>query len=107
ERVLVESLTAQHEALALEASTIEEQFLAADSHRSEQETIASDRKKQAEETERSAEAARQRLYQAGSDLEKAKSSANFAQLRLQELQETVARIETESTEREEFLASAT
>lgn len=107
ERVLVESLTAQHEALSIESATIEEQYVAADSHRIEQESLAVERKRETEETERNTEQARKRLYQAGSDLEKAKSAANFAQMRLNELQDTLGRVAAERSEREEFLASAT
>lgn len=107
ERILVESLTAQHEALTLETETIAEQFEAADALRKELELSTSAKKNEVEETDRNAEAARKRLYQAGSELEKAKSSANFATLRLTELEESLSRVAAERNEREEFLASAT
>jgi chromosome segregation protein len=43
ERALVESLSAEHEALALEAATMDEQFASADAYRSEQEAPLSNR----------------------------------------------------------------
>lgn len=107
ERVLVESLTAQHEALSTEAATIEEQFTSAEAHRLDQENLAVERKRETEETERNTEQARKRLYQSGSELEKAKGAANFAQMRLAELQDSLSRLAADRSEREEFLASAT
>jgi chromosome segregation protein len=107
ERVLVESLSAQHEALSTEAATIEQQFSAAESYRLDQESLAVERKRETEETERNTEQARKRLYQSGAELEKAKGAANFAQMRLAELQDSLTRLAADRSEREEFLASAT
>ena len=106
ERVLVESLAATQEELDLESASSEEQFASADALKKEQEELASMRKRQAEETEREANAARNRLYQSGSELEKAKSSAAFAEQRLAELEETTQRLTAERLERDEFLATA-
>lgn len=106
ERVMVESLAAAQEELELEAATIEEQFASADAFKREQEEQATVAKRQSEETERNAEASRKRLYQSGSELEKARSTSSFAEQRLLELDETVARLASERAERDEFLAGA-
>lgn len=106
ERVLVESLTAQHDALAEEAATIGEQFAAADTTRTDLETNAAEAKRRADDSERDSETARKRLYNSGSELEKARSSATFAEARLGELRESMARLAAERAEREEALAIA-
>jgi chromosome segregation protein len=106
ERVMVQELSAQHEALELESSTIEEQFVNAESLKQQQETLALEKKREAEQTESTMEAARKRLFQAGSELEKAKSAANFAQMRIAEMEASFARLQSERAEREEFLSSA-
>lgn len=106
ERALVESLTLQHEALSLEAATSEEQFAAAEAYRQEQEELGAARKREAEETEAKAEEARQRQYQAGSELEKARSAASFAEMRVLELGEELSRLSSERAEREAFLNEA-
>lgn len=106
ERALVESLTLQHEALSLEAATSEEQFASAEAYRQEQEELGAARKREAEETEAKAEEARQRQYQAGSELEKARSAASYAEMRVLELGEELARLSSERAEREAFLAEA-
>lgn len=106
EQVMVQELSAQHEALSLESSTIEEQYVNAESIKQEQESLAQEKKKEAEQTESAMESARKRLFQAGSELEKAKSAANFAQMRLAEMEAAFTRLHGERAEREEFLASA-
>jgi chromosome segregation protein len=106
ERALVENLSAQHAALLEESSTMEAQFAAADELRREQEVLATDRKRAAEEMERLSEDTRRRLYQLSSEIEKAKSAASFAELRLRELSELMERVTRERAEREAFLASA-
>jgi chromosome segregation protein len=106
QRVLVESLTSEYEALVLEAETINEQFAAADALRTEQEELASSRKREAEETESAAEEARAKLFTTGSELEKARSAAAFSEQRLSELASELERIALERLEREEFVAGA-
>jgi len=106
QRVLVESLTAEYEALALEAATITEQFTAADAYRQEQEETAAARKREAEETESSAESARKKLFTTGSELEKARSAAAYADQRLAELASELERISLERAEREEYVEGA-
>jgi chromosome segregation protein len=106
QRVLVESLTAEYEALALEAATITEQFAAAEAYRQEQEQTASDRKREAETTESRAEEARKKLFTTGSELEKARSAASFAEQRLGELAEELERITLERQERETYVDGA-
>lgn len=106
EQVMVQELSAQHEALLLESSTIEEQYVNAESLKQEQENLAQEKKREAEQTEAAMESARKRLFQAGSELEKAKSAANFAQMRLAEMEAAFTRLHADRAEREEFLASA-
>ncbi|RZA05943.1 MAG: chromosome segregation protein SMC, partial [Proteobacteria bacterium] len=106
ERVLVESLAATQEELNLEAATIEEQFASADAHRQEQEDAATAAKRQTEEIDRNAEAARKRLYQSTSEIDKARNASSYAEQRLLELDENVSRLANERAERDEFLASA-
>jgi chromosome segregation protein len=107
ERVLIESLTAEHDALANESATIDAQYEAAEELRQAQEALTAEKKQEAESNEREAEAARKKLFQTSSELEKAKSAADFAVMRLQELDSTISRVAAERSEREEFLASAT
>jgi chromosome segregation protein len=107
ERVLVESLKAQHDALAEESATIDEQFHSAEAAKTELEAETSQKKKYVEESDRASETARKRLFQVSSDLEKAKSAAEFAELRIQELEDSFSRLSHDRTEREEFVASAT
>ncbi len=106
EQVMVQELSAQHEALELERSTIEEQFVNAESLKQQQEALALEKKTETEQTETAMEAARKRLFQAGSELEKAKSAANFAQMRISEMEASFSRLQSERAEREEFLTSA-
>jgi chromosome segregation protein len=106
QRVLVEQLTEEYEALSLEASTINEQFTAADEYRQEQEEIASSRKREAEETEAQTETARKKLFHTGGELEKARSAAAFAEQRLAELASELERIALERAERECFVEGA-
>jgi chromosome segregation protein len=107
ERGLIESLTAQHEALAVESATIDAQYEAAEELRAAQGSLTTEKKREAEAVERDTETARKKLFQTSSELEKAKSAANFAAMRLQELASSVERVAQERGEREDFLASAT
>jgi chromosome segregation protein len=106
EQIMVQELSSQHEALLLESTTIEEQFINAESLKQEQEALAQEKKREAEQTETSVESARKRLFQASSELEKAKSAANFAQMRMAEMEASFSRLQSERQEREEFLSSA-
>jgi chromosome segregation protein len=106
ERVLVASLTEQHQALAEESATIEEQFASAEERRREQETLTGTRKTESESIEKGMEEVRRKLLQTSSDLEKSRSTASFAELRLRELAEELNRIGQDRAERENFLEGA-
>ena len=85
---------------------LNEQFAAAESHRQEQELLAASRKRETEETEARAEDARKKLFTTGSELEKARSAAAFAEQRLGELASDLERISLERAERETFVEGA-
>lgn len=106
ERTLVESLTEQNQALLDESSTIEAQYTEAEDTRKTQELLAQERRGEAEETERLLEGTKSRLYEIASELERARSTANFAEQRIRELNETLARIGQDRAERQEFVAAA-
>ncbi len=106
ERVLVETLRKQYDALLEESDTIEAQFQAAAEYRAEKEEEATGKKQESESLERAVEESRRKLYQAGSNLEKAKSELSFAERRLEELSENQARVTLERDERASFLQQA-
>ena len=106
ERTLVDSLSEQHQALLDESATIEAQFTEADETRKMQELLAQERRAEAEETERLLEGTKSRLLEIASELERARSTAAFAEQRIGELNENLARIAHDRAERQEFVTSA-
>ncbi len=100
EETLLASLRAQNEALQIEAATITESFQTAEAHLRERELAAQEHRSLTEGLERDSEAKRKAFFAAQSDLDRSRNQVAFAERRLQEISEEMARLAALKAERE-------
>ncbi|NUM88306.1 MAG: chromosome segregation protein SMC [Bdellovibrionales bacterium] len=106
EEALLASLRAQNENLQMEASTILESFQAAESRLHDREQAAQEHRSLTEGLERDSEAKRKALFSAQSELDRSRNQVTFAERRLQEISEEMARLSTLKAERDASVAES-